>query len=125
MGAPTPEELAILSAQERDALRKKADEVKEPAPVGEKDDCDSASEEVSSEGKLIIPTWSGLRQHGRGIEKFRVQFCAVFQEEATLQPIVATEKSSCHLATSLKEPVTIVSTTCPTIAANRNMASPR
>lgn len=47
IGAPTPEELARLSIEERCELRKKADDVKEPLPSDEKDDCDSAEEAVS------------------------------------------------------------------------------
>lgn len=47
IGAPTPEDLARLSIEERCQLRKKADEVKEPLPPDERDDCDSAEEAVS------------------------------------------------------------------------------
>jgi len=51
LGAPTPEQLARLSVRQKCDLQKKADDVKEPLPTDEPDDCDSAEDAVS-EGEL-------------------------------------------------------------------------
>ncbi len=55
LGAPTPEDLVKMSLHEREELEKKADEVKEPWPSEDKDDCDSADELLSE----------GIRGEGR------------------------------------------------------------
>ena len=54
LGAPTPADLARLTVEERLELNRKADQVKEPWPQSDKDDCDSAAEEGMSEGTVNI-----------------------------------------------------------------------
>lgn len=54
LGAPTPEALARLSLPEKEALSKKADDLKEPWPATDRDDCDSATDEALSDGKSFF-----------------------------------------------------------------------
>lgn len=58
LGAPTPEELAKLSLEEKLELKRKVDDVKEPWPKEDKDDCDSA-EEFASDGWEFLYSING------------------------------------------------------------------
>lgn len=48
LGVPTPEDLARMSLEEKIELVKKADEMKEPLPEHEHDDCGSVTDEICS-----------------------------------------------------------------------------